>query len=224
MKPKNAPASIVIYSYPQFVFAWPIIVFGLLLAGLQNLGVSTSAIAWTYIAIICLVMLAMGVDLGRNASIFCLVLFVGGWFFILWIQLAKNVLFFKSVAAFIRSLEPSVSSQTMVIVSGILAIIYVMMIAMVFLNDRWRFTSNEFEHRVWGRTDDSIARAAKRVTASYPDVLELLICFSGTIMIKSPSGDATIRTIKNVPLLPLRMKKLTGSITIGSSVKFLLKG
>jgi len=85
----------------------------------------------------------------------------------------------------------------------------VMMIAMVFLNDRWRFTSNEFEHRVWGRTDDSIARAAKRVTASYPDVLELLICFSGTIMIKSPSGDATIRTIKNVPLLPLRMKKLT---------------
>ncbi len=210
MKSKKMPDSVVIYSYPQFVFSWPLIVFGFLLAGLQSLEwLAPSTVAWTYIAILSLVMVAMGIDLGRNSSIFCLVLFVGSWFFILWLQAAKDIMFFARLAEFIESLELSISSRTMVVISIILAIIYIVMMAMAFVNDRWRFTHNEIEHRTFGHKDSALGRGAKGVTASWPDVLELLICASGTLHVRSASGGKELLTIKNVPLLFFRYKKIS---------------
>ena len=95
MTAKQSPGSIIIYSYPQFIYAWPMIVFGFLLAGLQSTGIlGEGTVAWTYIIVVSLVTLTMGVDLGRNASIFCLVLFLGMWLGMLWLQDAKNVTFF----------------------------------------------------------------------------------------------------------------------------------
>lgn len=213
MKSNNSPDAVVIYSYPQFVFSWPVIVFGFIFAAIQSLGwvgdTGQSAIAWTYITIVCLVMLAMGVDLGRNSSIFCLVLFVGGWFGILWLQAAHGVTLFARIGELIRSLQPHISSSAMVAVSIILTIIYLMMVLMAFFNDRWRITHNEIEHRSFGHKEDATGRGAKRVMAKYPDVLELLICCSGTIEVYSSLGTQKLVTIKNVPLLPLRMKKIS---------------
>lgn len=213
MKSSKTMESVIIYSYPQFVFAWPVIVFGFIFAAIQGMGwvgeTGQSAIAWTYIAIVCLVMLAMGVDLGRNSSIFCLVLFLGGWFGILWLQAAHGITFFERISAFVRDLQPNISATAMVAVSIILSIIYVMMHVMAFFNDRWRITHNEIEHRSFGHKEDATGRGAKRVLARYPDVLELLICFSGTIEVYSSLGTQKLVTIRNVPLLPLRMKKIS---------------
>jgi len=181
-----------------------------LLAGLQSWGVLGEAtVAWTYIIIVALVTLTMGVDLGRNVSIFCLVLFLGMWLGMLWLQDAKNVTFFASLSAFIASLQPAISTHALVMLSSILLIIYVIMIFFAFINDRWRITSNEIEHRSLGHRDDATGRGAKRVLASYPDVLELIICMSGTIEVFSATGNKQLLVIKNVPLLPLRMKKIS---------------
>jgi len=210
MKSKNVPDAVVVYSYPQFVFSWPLIVFGFLLAGLQGLGwLGPNVVAWTYVAVLGLVMVAMGVDLGRNSSIFCLVLFLGSWFFILWLQAGYEFMFFTKLAGFIKGLNLSISSTTMVTISIILAIIYIVMMGMAFFNDRWRFTHNEIEHRTFGHKDSSLGRGAKGVTVSYPDVLELLICASGTLHVRSASGGKELLTIKNVPLLLFRYKKIS---------------
>lgn len=213
MKSDTTPSSIVLHAYPQFVFAWPVIVFGFFFAAIQSAGwvgdEGRSVIAWIYITILCLVMLAMGVDLGRNSSIFCLVLFVGGLFGILWLQSAYNVTFFKRIGDFLDNLNPQISSAAMVATSIVLTLIYLMMLVMAMVNDRWRITHNEIEHRTFGHKDDATGRGAKRVTASYPDVLELLICCSGTIDVFSSLGTQKLVTIRNVPLLPLRMKKIS---------------
>jgi len=210
MPAKQSPSSIVIYSYPEFIYAWPMIIFGFLLAGLQSGGMlSADAVAWTYIIIVSLVTLTMGVDLGRNASVFCLVLFIGIWLGILWLQDAKNVTLFASLSAFISSLHPAISTHALLLLSAILLIIYLIMIFFAFINDRWRITSNEIEHRSLGHREDATGRGAKRVLARYPDVLELLICLSGTIEVFSATGNRQLLVIKNVPFLPFRMKKIS---------------
>lgn len=209
MPPKKKPMSAVIYSYPQFVYSWPVIVFGVLLAVLQGVGIiGETTSAWTYIAILCLVILTMGVDLGRNTSIFCLVLFGGSWVGILWLEQAKNVTVFSKLAGMISGLNPQISPRAMIAISVILGIIYLVMFIMAFINDRWRITHNEIEHRSLGHKEDATGRGAKRVLATYPDVLEMLICLSGTIEVYSASGAQKLVTIKNVPLLPFRMKKI----------------
>lgn len=210
MPEKKSPSSIILYSYPQFVYAWPMIVFGLLLAGLQSGNIlSESAVAWTYIVIVSLVVLTMGFDLSRNASIFCLVLFGGGWLGILWLQDAKEVMFFAKLSTFVSELQPKISPTALLLISGIFFIIYVIMFVFAYINDRWRITNNEIEHRSLGHKEDAVGRGAKRVLASYPDVLELLICMSGTIAIYSATGNKQLLTIKNIPFLPLRMRKIS---------------
>lgn len=208
-KKKDKKNEAVIFAYPTFVYAWPLIVFGYLFAGIQNLGwIGPQGIAWTYIFLVSLVMLTMGVDLGRNTSIFCLVAIVAIWMNILWLQAAKDITIFAKLGAYIRSLEPAFSSSALTSISTILLIIYLIMIVMARINDRWRFTNNEIEHRSWGRRDDAFGRGAKRVQASYPDFLELLICLAGTLKLYSANGAKEIATIENVPFLLFRMKKI----------------
>lgn len=210
MSPKKEPASAIIYSYPHLVYAWPVIVFGFLLAALQNMGwIGEGVAAWTYIGILCLVMLTMGVDLGRNASIFSLVFLVGGWFCILYLEVAKNVTFFARLGEWVAALQPEISPPAMVAIAIVLSIFYLLMMILAFFNNRWRITHNEIEHRVLGHKEDATGRGAKRVVATYPDILELLICLSGTIEVFTSTGTQKLVTIKNVPLLPFRMKKIS---------------
>ena len=210
MPAKKEPESIIIYSFPHFVYVWPIIFFGLVLAALQSGGViGESGAAWTYIVISSIVLLTMGVDLGRNTSIFCLVLFAALWMTGMWLQGAKGVTLFSTIGGAIAGLHPLINGQAMVILSVILGIIYVIMFGLAFVNDKWRITNNEIEHRVFGHKDDATGRGAKRVLATYPDFLELLICLSGTIEVYSASGTQKLCVIKNVPFLPLRMKKIS---------------
>jgi hypothetical protein len=217
MQLKKEPNVAVIHSYPHFIYAWPVIVFGFLLAALQSVGwVSEGAAAWTYIVVVCLVMLTMGVDLGRNTSIFCLVLFAAGWLGILWLQAARNVMLFARLGEAIARLQPRISPQAMSVVGVILGIIYAVMIIMAIVNDRWRITHNEIEHHSFGFKDDATGRGAKRVRASYPDILELVICLSGTIDVFSATGTQKLVTINNVPFLPLRMKKISRILEVSA--------
>lgn len=77
------------------------------------------------------------------------------------------------------------------------------------LNNKWRITHNEFEHFSFGRSDDSLARGAKRVRSSYPDLLEFLFCLAGELDIYDSAGRRKLRTIPNVPLLPLVRRRIS---------------
>lgn len=199
----------IVYAYPPFVYSWPLILFGYLFAGVQNLGwIGPIGIAWTYIFLIALVMLTLGVDLSRNASIFCLVAFAAVWLGILWLQGVKDITFFAKFGAYLRELEPQISSSTMVTISTLLLFLYVVMYIMAKVNDRWRITHNEIEHRSLGQRDDAFGRGAKRVLAKYPDMLEFFICLAGTIEVYSANGTQKLASIENVPFLPFRMKKI----------------
>ena len=57
-------------------------------------------------------------------------------------------------------------------ISLLLLIPYLTMLVWARMQHRWRITHNEFEHYAWGRADDSLARGAKRVWSTYPDLLE----------------------------------------------------
>jgi hypothetical protein len=210
---KKKPASITVFSFPPFLYVWPVIVFGFLFAGIQSMELlgdnGLRAVAWTYLAIMSLVLITMGVDLNLRASIFCLVLFFCSWFGILWLQGVKEIKFFGTIGAFIREIDLTIPSSFMATLSFILLFIYLIMLFMAYFNDRYRITHNEIEHHVFGYKEDAIGRGAKRVRAEYTDLLELLICGSGTIRIFSATGNKELLVIQNVPLLVFRKRKIS---------------
>jgi len=214
---KSSSSEITLYSYPTFLYVWPVIAFGYVFAGLQALGwASPTSLAWTYIFIVALTMLTMGVDLGRNTSIFCLVAFLACWLGILWLQEARNVEFFAKLGAMIRSLQPQINPHFLVTLSTLLLILYILMLLLSRVNDRWRITHNEIEHRSFGQKEDAIGRGAKRTRSVYPDILELLICLSGTIEIYTANSNQKLASIENIPFLPLRAKKISRILEIKS--------
>jgi len=56
--------------------------------------------------------------------------------------------------------------------------------------------------------DNSLARGAKCVRTSYPDLLELFVCLAGDLMIFDSSGRKLLLRIPHVPLLPLVKAKI----------------
>ena len=76
------------------------------------------------------------------------------------------------------------------------------------LQHKWKITPNEFEHISFGRSDDSLARGAKRVRCKYPDLLELILCGAGTLEVYSSTGRTKLKSIPNVPLLPLKRRAI----------------
>ena len=76
------------------------------------------------------------------------------------------------------------------------------------LNDSWRITHNEFEHRSFGRADDSLGRGAKNIRTSYTDILEFLLGLAGTLVVYDATGTRELRRIPHVALLPLVRRRL----------------
>jgi fatty acid desaturase len=94
------------------------------------------------------------------------------------------------------------------VLSILLTVPFAAMFLVVRLNDKWRITHNEFEHHSWGRADDSLARGAKRVRSTYPDLLELLLAGAGTLIVYSANGNTELRRIHHVPMLPFVRRRI----------------
>ena len=59
------------YTYPKFLFCWPLIVMGFVLAGLARQGwVAAETLAWIWGITLVIVMVTVGFDLSRNFTIF----------------------------------------------------------------------------------------------------------------------------------------------------------
>jgi len=199
----------VFYTYPKFLFCWPLIVLGplLALAGRWHWA-SGETLAWIYGIALIVVLVTLGFDLNRNYAVFWLVLIAGAWVGILWLRDVKSVRIFSRIYQFFAGLNPEYSPRLGAMVSIVLAVLYAVMWVWTRLNSKWRITHNEFEHYQFGRMDDSLARGAKRVSTSYPDLFELLVCLAGELVIYDSVGQRELRRIPHVPLLPLVRRKI----------------
>lgn len=205
--PKKPRHEITFYTYPKFIFVWPLIAVGFLLWPFAKWGVSSEALAWVYGVTLVLVIVTMGLDLSRNYAVFWLVVVVALWMMILWLG-GRGVTLFADIYHFFANLDPQYSANLGLIVSIPLLVFYGIMWLWTRINCRWRITHNEFEHYQFGRMDDSLARGAKRIRSSYPDFFELIVCLAGDLVIYDATGRRVIRRIRHVPLLPIVKKRI----------------
>jgi hypothetical protein len=202
----NKKMAVNFYSYSKLLFAWPLIVIGVLfyfIAGASPTDTMSEVLGWIYIFAALIVILTIGVDIERNYAFVWLVIF--GLFFFLgrWLQDAQQITVFGNIYSFFANAEVRYNRGLGLSLSVLLAVPYAVMLLWARIQHKWRITYNEFEHYSWGRADDSLARGAKRVRSSYPDLLELLLAGAGTLVVYSATGRSELRRIRHVPLLPL---------------------
>lgn len=164
--------------------------------------------AWIWGIALVIILLTLGFDLNRNYTVFWLVLIGAVWMLILWLKDARSVTIFGDIYHFFADLNPQYSRPFGFMVSIVLLVFWAIMWIWSRLNSKWRITHNEFEHYQFGRMDDSLARGAKRVSTTYPDFFELLLCLAGELIIFDPSGRRELRRIPHVPLLPIVRRKI----------------
>ena len=193
---------VVFHTYPKLLFIWPIIAAGFLFWPLGGWAwVNNESLGWVYLLICVIVILTIGVDIERNHAVFWLVAFAMFFFLGLWLSEKSGFTLFGNIFNFFEDQEVAYNRGFGLSVSILLMIPYLTMLIWARMQQRWRITHNEFEHYAWGRADDSLARGAKRVRSTYPDLLELLLCGSGTLVVYSATGRSELRRIPHVPLI-----------------------
>ena len=204
-----AKHEVIFYTYPKFLFCWPLILAGYLLCIIDAKAViNNETVAWIWGITLIVVLVTVGFDLNRNMTIFWLVLVGGFWVAVLWLRDVKNVKLFSQIYQFFIDLNPVYSRNLGMIVSIVLSVLFVIMWFWTRMNSKWRITHNEFEHYQFGRMDDSLARGAKRVQSNYPDFFEFLLAMAGDLIIFDSVGKRQLRKIKHVPLLPLVRRRI----------------
>jgi len=193
---------VVFHTYPKLLFIWPIIAAGFLFwypSGWE--WVNNESLGWVYLLLTVMVILTIGVDIERNHAVFWLAAFGMFYFLGLWLSEKSGFTLFGNIFNFFENLEVRYSAGFGLSISILLLIPYLTMLVWARLQHRWRITHNEFEHYAFGRADDSLARGAKRVRSTYPDLLELLICGAGTLIVYSATGRSELRRIPHVPMI-----------------------
>lgn len=207
---KKGANEVIIHSCPEFIYFWPLVPLGLLFYSLSSYGlVGSETMAWIYINVFLICALTVGVDMGRNASLFTLIATALLWFFGTWLRDKQGIPLIDQIFGFFHSLTPQYSADFGLAVSLGLGVIFAVILVKVAVDERYRFTNNEIEHIVFGMRDDSIARGAKRIKVIYTDILELLLCGAGTVEVYSAQGKQLLATVKNVPFLVFRAKKIS---------------
>ena len=207
--PDGQVHEVVFHTYPKLLFIWPIIVAGFLFWPLGNWDfINQESLGWVYLLTCAVVILTIGVDIERNYAVFWAVAFAMFFFLGLWLSERSGFTLFGNIFNFFEDQEVQYSRGFGLSMSILLLIPYLTMIVWVRMQHRWRITHNEFEHYAFGRADDSLARGAKRVRSTYPDLLELLICGSGTLIVYSATGRSELRRIPHVPLIFLVRRRI----------------
>ncbi|MEM9420329.1 MAG: hypothetical protein AAGA25_14925 [Planctomycetota bacterium] len=212
-KPKKVKPPIrqvVFHTYPKLLFIWPLIVAGFLLwPTVAMWDWNAEVIGWIYLITIAIVVLTIGVDLERDHAVFWLVVFLALFFLGKWLDARFDQ--FTVVGNAYRWLadrDVQYDASFGLCLSLLLLPPYVTMLIYARLQHRWRITHNEFEHYSWGRADDSLARGAKRVRSTFPDLLELLLCGAGTLVVYSATGRTELRRIPHVPMIFLVRRRI----------------
>ena len=202
------PSQIVFYSYPKYLYTWPVVFLAVVFPLLGDL-LNPQVEGWIFVVALLTVLMAMGFDLSRNLTISWGVTIIASVFCMLWLKDAKNVVVFSQIGHHLASRNPLISRDWLYLFALFSGILYLIMVIDVHINQRWRISHNEIEHFAMLSKDDSLGRGAKRFITSYPDFLELLLCGAGTIQIYSAQGGIMLRSIPNVPWLFFRSARIS---------------
>ncbi len=199
---------VVFYSYPKLLFAWPLILLGVLFYPLAHWElVSEVVLGWIYVIVLTTVILTMGIDVNREAAVFWIITLTAIAFGSAWLE-AKGYDFARPLTAALSYIEPRYSAGAGLAVSVFLAVPYAVMLFWARINDKWRFTHNEFEHYSLGKVDKSFARGAKTVRTAYPDLFEFILALAGEVIIADSRGERILARIPHVPMLPFVRAKI----------------
>jgi len=165
-------------------------------------------LGWVYLWTTLVVLLAIGVDIDRNHAAFWILLVGLLWLLGLWLRDAKHFTLFGDVYRWFAALNLQYDRALGLTLSILLSVPYAIMLVWARLNDRWRITHNEFEHYSFGKSDDSLGRGAKTIRSDFPDVFELLLGLSGTLIVFNATGTRELRRIPHVLGLPIVRRRL----------------
>ncbi len=165
-------------------------------------------LGWIYLWTTLVVLLAIGVDIDRNHAAFWILLVGVLWLLGLWLRDAKHFTLFGEIYRWFADLNLQYDRALGLTLSILLSVPYAIMLVWARLNDRWRITHNEFEHYSFGKSDDSLGRGAKMIRSDFPDVFELLLGLSGTLIVLNATGTRELRRIPHVLGLPIVRRKL----------------
>ena len=197
-------------AYPKLLFTWPLIlagiVFWFIAGGLNEQGLGT--LGWIYLFVMTLVLMTLGVDVGRNQAAFWVILIFALAILGRWLADVKGITIVGNIYRWFQGLNVQYDAGFGLALSLILAVPFAVMLFWARINDLWRITHNEFEHYAFGKSDDSLGRGAKTIRTDYPDVLELLLGMAGTLIVFNATGTAELRRIPHVMFLPLVRKRL----------------
>lgn len=214
-KKKQPPTSIKLVNYPKLFFVWPLIAAPALMMFLEYIGISPLAQGWIYVGLVTLVMLTLGVDLDRTTGFVLLLVVLTGGLITRMLYSEFSIDLFGSITGFFTSLEVRYDPHFGVALSTLLLGLFVWMFFWTRFHNRWEITPFEFKHSSFGVVDHSLARGAKAIKASYPDLLEVLFGLCGSLHVYSANGDKELMTIKNIPFLPFVKKRI--SIVLASA-------
>ena len=198
---------VVFHTYPKLVFAYPLILLGLVFWPITTPG-TAEPLGWVYLIVSVIVIMTVSVDVERNYAAFWLVLFLAVFLGLMLIADKTRVPLFTDLHHWLADLDVTYNRGFGLMLSILLGVPYLVMVLWARLQHKWRITHNEFEHYSWGRADDSLARGAKRVRSTYPDLLELLLLGAGTLVVYSATGRTELRRIPNVPCIFVVRKKI----------------
>src|SRR3954468_14117107 len=104
MSKENAgrwPREIVFHAYPRLIFAWPIILLGFLLYPLDAWGwVGPDILAWLWGSTLFVVILALGVHVNRNLSLFWALFGSAAWLLGIYLRDARGLTLLSALSRF----------------------------------------------------------------------------------------------------------------------------
>lgn len=214
-KPQTAKAhkqlhQVVFHTYPKLVFVWPLILAGLVFWPVVAWwNADAEVVGWVYLIVVGLVLLTIGIDLERDHAVFWLVVFLALFFLGKYLDAKfETVTVLGDAYRWFADRDVRYDPALGLCLSLLMMPPYLVMLVYARLQHRWRITHNEFEHYSFGRADDSLARGAKRVRSTFPDLLELLLCGAGTLVVYSATGRTELRRIPHVPMIFLVRRRI----------------
>ncbi len=190
-----------VYSYPAFVFTWPIIAWGLVFGGLKTLGVPDAVLAWAYLMLLVFTMVTMGFDfkfggwLGIIATVTVVIVALGWW------GSATDIAVFHRIRELLSGWL-TLPVGWVVTLSVFLLVIYLVMMTLRRFNKRLRIHGNlVIIDTLLGKIDRN-TRASYGINDDVPDVNELLLGMCSAFLLEG-KGTVSSHEFKNVPGGPL---------------------
>jgi hypothetical protein len=196
-------------AHPKTFFLWPIVAAGYVFTALDKWGwVSPGTLGWLYVLLMTMVILTVTVDLGLFWAAFSVLVVLVIYFLGRWLQDAKSITIIGDIYRAFAHLQVQYDRATGTGLSILLSFPFAIGLLWAWFNNRYTMTHNEIVHHQTGRGDVSVGRGARVIRVMYPDAFEYVLGFAGTISIYDNTGRNLILKTEQVPLLPLKKRKI----------------